>query len=84
MLPLADFKNMNCLCCLLQTNFTLDCLSNTINSITAIATLLMALIAVLALVVSFNEYKGYRRREKTECLSKYMKDIRQIVTLGEL
>lgn len=86
MLPLADFKNMNCLCCLLQTNFTLDCLSNTINLITAIATLFMAVIAGFALRVSFNEYKSYRCREKTECLSKYNERyttdryIRRVVT----
>lgn len=62
---------MNYICCLSQTNCTSDWLPNVINSITAIATLFMALIAGLALVVSIKEYREYRRREKTECLSKY-------------
>lgn len=77
---------MNCLCCLFQTNCTFDWLSNAISSITAIATLFMALIAGLALKVSIQEYQSYRRREKTECLSKYNERyttdryIRRVVT----
>lgn len=61
-----SFNYTNCLfCCFFEW------LSNAINSITAFATLCMALIAGFALRVSYKEYKGYRKREKTECFSKY-------------